>query len=740
MALFWDVNSSLLPSNVTPKDFSALLHEAFRPHDGGDEWKFSVARAFVDPEFEKELNFANLDIEVVPNSAKNISTLFLSLCMWLWDVERLYGGGALANVIIITNDPEGYLFVKNIKNRCSSLILVSNLLQQLREGGEKEDIEAIKLLPNMYVDVDDILSLNDPAAVPTKESTESSVGNTKDTVSTLSEDSAKSTESSSASVEMQNKVENSDSVVKKDPAPEKLIEESHTFAPVADSNGGDTIEKDKAMSQETPANVVVATQSPQENMHMSNGTEHDAFFAQYQLEQRSAPLDVAGQGKMSHEDAGLFFEFKRAFESRNVGNAVAVLRRIYPKQSKNLRIPEIASACIPAFNTVQVGSIGHAYVIFILHSIQWCFGLKNKRKGESVDSFKYNMNKNIACWLLNVLHQKLENLVIPVDIKKSAEDIVCHLLNNVCELEFSLEILQLLQIENVHAYLAPFVLLWMQSNVPAMAARAETFSLKYGYAVAGLIPGHHGYAHQQKYAPQNAYNPMTVANQTYGQQQQQLHYMQQPQLQRVAYVQPGYRRVGQPVVPMQVPQMQSRPVNANTNNPYQKQLQMVQQYRYPGEQRYAAQVPQERVSYSVGQQHNVSNGTAYPQSTPTVPSHNVNQAVHSDHPSADKNPVNIDALIVLLGGDVATAMTAPTQDKVLAMVLASPSGLLRSRVSELFWDIFGEYLDLEGNALMEALLSKFVICTDSICSSFIDVLCIVLSFVCSDKPGIYCWC
>lgn len=193
-----------------------------------------------------------------------------------------------------------------------------------------------------------------------------------------------------------------------------------------------------------------------------------------------SPLDF---GSMSPDDLSLFHEFKSAFDSRNVRNAVSVLRRIYPKQSRYLRIPDLLNETVPSFAPLVPGSVGHIYGLFLLHCVQWSFGLRNKRKGESVDSFKYNMNKNISCWLLNVLHQRLENMEVFPEMRKSAIDIVCHMLDNVCELEFANEVLTRVGAENIPDILGPFVELWQHSDVPALIVRANTFAMKEGYPV-----------------------------------------------------------------------------------------------------------------------------------------------------------------------------------------------------------------------------------------------------------------
>lgn len=189
---------------------------------------------------------------------------------------------------------------------------------------------------------------------------------------------------------------------------------------------------------------------------------------------------VAG---LSYEEFSLYDEFKRSFEVRNVKVAVSALRKIYPKQSRGLRIPDLLAELLPPMSTIASGSIAHMYVTFVLHCIQWCFGLRAKRKGETVDSFKYNMNKNIACWLLNSLHQKgLTAPAIP-EVVKSAEDVVRHVLDSVAELDFCLEILEAVgvRVEASRRLVGPALSYWQTCKNAVYRGRANAFAVKHGF-------------------------------------------------------------------------------------------------------------------------------------------------------------------------------------------------------------------------------------------------------------------
>lgn len=234
----------------------------------------------------------------------------------------------------------------------------------------------------------------------------------------------------------------------------------------------------------------------QSGHHASSADHH--FYPQHRGGEQQ-PFGSHGMGNGSYsmrhpamtlEDDLWYREMQSSFDTRNVRLAVATLRKIYPKQSRFIRIPDILiellrNVTTNKLNPAQVDN-NHLYVIFVLHCIQWCFGIRAKRKGETVDSFKYNMNKNLATWFLNSLRvTNMCNSTLVVHIKNSGEEVVKHILNSVSEFEFCVELLDSLGIdsENIRRILAPFVSMWQTCEVPLLCARTSSFAAKYNFNV-----------------------------------------------------------------------------------------------------------------------------------------------------------------------------------------------------------------------------------------------------------------
>ena len=100
------------------------------------------------------------------------------------------------------------------------------------------------------------------------------------------------------------------------------------------------------------------------------------------------------------EQRSLHDELVSAIYMNNVKAAVATLRKMYTRQSRSFRIPALLSLIMPdtaAMLEDKQFDLFHVSVKFSLDCIQWCFGIQ---RGESVESFKYKMNKNIARWVL----------------------------------------------------------------------------------------------------------------------------------------------------------------------------------------------------------------------------------------------------------------------------------------------------------------------------------------------------
>ena len=183
------------------------------------------------------------------------------------------------------------------------------------------------------------------------------------------------------------------------------------------------------------------------------------------------------------EESALFRDFEHALESCNVGLAVCTLRKIYTKQTKTFNIPDVlldalASKCTSRIvGGVAVQHMNTMTILFVLSCIQWCFGVQG---GEHIESFKYKMNKNIAKWFLKCVSQ-LHNSDVPLtpDIHVSAKTVVCHILESVAEMEFCLEILETMEVENVQEVLMKHVAFWTSSDNKALSAKAEKFAMEH---------------------------------------------------------------------------------------------------------------------------------------------------------------------------------------------------------------------------------------------------------------------
>lgn len=339
---------------------------------------------------------------------------------------------------------------------------------------------------------------------------------------------------------------------------------------------------------------------------------------------------------LASEDAALFRDFKNAFESKNVASAVAALRRIYPKQSKLFRIPELLVDVIPTFtNPLTVNSVGYAHTVFLLKCTQWCFGLKVKRKGESVDSFKYNMNKNIACWLMQVLYDKLQGFEITTEMKQVCVDTICVMLDNVCELDFALEIMQHMGVNKPVQILMPYLQLWQNSDLQFLVLRANVFAAK-------------------------------------------------------------VRAFGGEDVPLQQSQAVIHNSNSQQQNNYQhrQQHQQLQPMDRNGQSRFVQQQPVPP-AFPQLKTPRVCDGLAPPVEVP---------GLSTSVPGADT--IDMGFLLHILGGGVGAAMGATTIDRLVAMILAAPRGLLGSKIPYIYFKIFNEKLDLRGRKLTDVLLSS----------------------------------
>eukprot|EP01041_Mallomonas_annulata_P006891 gene6891-13969_t len=172
---------------------------------------------------------------------------------------------------------------------------------------------------------------------------------------------------------------------------------------------------------------------------------------------------------ITHEQAGLFQALSMAFTTRNIKAAVSTLRQVYTKQCRRFRIPNLLSIIIPETvypfpnNDVKAGLSG---IVFTLNCIQWSF---TGKRIDSVDSFKYKMNKNIARWLLKEQQRKYIPPQLTQDVVNLCISVSQFVYQSTAELDFGMEILLSHNIAN------PKVILSSASN--QIESHGVSFSL-----------------------------------------------------------------------------------------------------------------------------------------------------------------------------------------------------------------------------------------------------------------------
>ena len=150
----------------------------------------------------------------------------------------------------------------------------------------------------------------------------------------------------------------------------------------------------------------------------------------------------------NQEEAALHAELFNAFQARNTRVTVAVLRKIYTKQTRGFRIPDLLREIFPLLgeNGILTNPNASAYILFTLSCVQWCLGMPN---GEKPDSYKYKMNKNIARWLLKELQRKGLPSILPNDVAHAAYSVIAHILENNMEPDFAQELALILGVPNI---------------------------------------------------------------------------------------------------------------------------------------------------------------------------------------------------------------------------------------------------------------------------------------------------
>lgn len=142
---------------------------------------------------------------------------------------------------------------------------------------------------------------------------------------------------------------------------------------------------------------------------------------------------------LNQEESALYAEIYSAIQSRNTRVTIAVLRKIYTKQTRGFRIPDLLREVFPQIgeNGILTSPLASAYILFTLSCVQWCLGMPT---GEKPDSYKYKMNKNIARWLFKELQRKGVPAVLPQDLAHAVQSVVTHIFELNIEADFAQEL------------------------------------------------------------------------------------------------------------------------------------------------------------------------------------------------------------------------------------------------------------------------------------------------------------
>ena len=172
----------------------------------------------------------------------------------------------------------------------------------------------------------------------------------------------------------------------------------------------------------------------------------EALLDDYKFAQ--SPRYRLDTNSFNQEEASLHAELYNAFQARNTRVTVAVLRKIYTKQTRGFRIPDLLREIFPLLgeNGILTNPNASAYILFTLSCVQWCLGMPN---GEKPDSYKYKMNKNIARWLLKELQRKGLPSILPNDVAHAAYSVIAHILENNMEPDFAQELAVILGVPNL---------------------------------------------------------------------------------------------------------------------------------------------------------------------------------------------------------------------------------------------------------------------------------------------------
>lgn len=250
---------------------------------------------------------------------------------------------------------------------------------------------------------------------------------------------------------------------------------------VVGGNGG----KINLINVSAPHSVVSRTSGYESNTGLSAIPSHLSGVSMHSSIDASGGSQAGlGTSRLCHpgtDEAVMYRDLEVSLKICNVRLAVSTLRKIYTRQSRLFKIPEILNELMHArlLSSVNREHSDKAIILFILSCIQWCFGIQN---GEHVDSFKYKMNKNIASWLLqSISHMHHFGSPASSEIVNSAQAVVRHILESVAELDFCLEILQTFAIENAHEILRSYVTFWINSDNPVLSAKSREFAIMHGH-------------------------------------------------------------------------------------------------------------------------------------------------------------------------------------------------------------------------------------------------------------------
>merc|ERR1711865_1355993 len=110
--------------------------------------------------------------------------------------------------------------------------------------------------------------------------------------------------------------------------------------------------------------------------------------------------------------------------------------------------------------------------------------------GNASDSFKYKMNRNISRWLLKELQRQTLPQIPHPEVESHAIAVANHILRNIAEFDFALDILVVVGVRDPYSIIRPFIEYSNRNPDPSLAVKVTEFVLKHPEIHIGHLPGH----------------------------------------------------------------------------------------------------------------------------------------------------------------------------------------------------------------------------------------------------------